>query len=128
MQWRTAQVVRSSPEFVKLWTGQAISSFGSAITTVAMPLVAVVALGASPLQMGALSALTVLPHLIFGLPAGVWVDRLSRRRVLIVADLGRALLLRAIPLLSVLGVLRIEHLYVVAMLAGVLTLLSDTAS
>jgi MFS family permease len=128
MQWRTAQVVRSNPEFVKLWTGQAISSFGSAITTVAMPLVAVVTLGASPLQMGALSALTVLPHLLFGLPAGVWVDRLSRRRVLIVADLGRALLLAAIPLLSVLGVLRIEHLYMVAVLAGVLTLLSDTAS
>ena len=98
MQWRMAQVVRSNPEFVKLWTGQAISSFGSAITMVAMPLVAVVALGASPLQMGGLSALTVLPHLLFGLPAGVWVDRLRRRKLMVRADFARAALLLTVPI------------------------------
>lgn len=123
-----AEVIRGSPDFAKLWAGQGISAFGSAITTVAMPLVAVVALGASPLQMGVLAALTVLPHLIFGLPAGVWLDRFSRRTVLVVADVGRTLLLGSIPTLWALGLLRIEHLYVVAVLAGVLTLLSDTAS
>lgn len=115
-------------EFRKLWIGQAVSAGGSAITTVALPLVAVVALGATPFEMGLLAALTVLPHLLFGLPAGVWVDRLSLRRLLVVADVGRALLLGAIPVLSALGLLRMEHLYVVALLAGVLTLLSDTAS
>src|SRR4051794_6045022 len=115
-------------EFLKLWIGQAVSASGSAITTVAMPLVAVVTLGASPVEMGLLSALTVVPHLVFGLPAGVWVNRWSRRRVMIVADLGRAVLLGAIPVLSAVGLLRMEHLYVVAVLAGVLTLLSDTAS
>jgi MFS family permease len=116
------------PEFFKLWTGQAISSFGSAITTVAMPLAAVVVLHAASFQMGVLSALAVLPHLLFGLLAGVWVDRLPRRSLLVVADVGRALLLGTIPLLGVLGVLRIEHLYAVAFLTGVLTLLFDTAS
>jgi MFS family permease len=120
-------VVTGNREFLKLWVGQAVSASGSAITTVAMPLVAVVSLGASPVEMGVLSALTVLPHLAFGLPAGVWVNRMSRRRVMIVADVGRAALLGAIPVLSAVGLLRMEHLYVVAVLAGVLTLLSDTA-
>jgi MFS family permease len=122
------RVVTGNREFRKLWVGQAVSASGSAITTVAMPLVAVVSLGASPVEMGLLSALTVLPHLVFGLPAGVWVNRWSRRRVMIVADVGRALLLGAIPVLSAFGLLRMEHLYVVAALAGVLTLFSDTAS
>lgn len=115
-------------EFLKLWVGQGVSASGSAITAVAMPLVAVVTLRASPVDMGVLSALTVLPHLVFGLPAGVWVSRVSRRRVMIAADLGRAVLLGAVPALSAVGLLRMEHLYVVAVLAGLLTLLSDTAS
>ena len=87
-------------EFLKLWSGQAISWTGSAITTVAMPLVAVVTLHASAVEMGVLAALNVLPHLVFGLPAGLWVSRFSLRRLLIVADLGRAVLLGAIPLLA----------------------------
>jgi MFS family permease len=128
MGWRAARVLTGNREFFKLWIGQAVSASGSAITTVAMPLVAVVALQASPVQMGLLSALTVLPHLVFGLPAGVWVDRVSRRRLLIVADLGRAVLLGTIPVLSAFGILRMSQLYVVAVGAGLLTLLSDTAS
>lgn len=115
-------------EFLKLWSGQAISWTGSAITTVAMPLVAVITLNASAVEMGLLAALNVLPHLVFGLPAGLWVSRVSLRRVLIVADLGRALLLGAIPLLAAVGDLKMFHLYVVALGAGVFTLLSDTAS
>jgi MFS family permease len=118
---------RTQPEFLKLWTGQAISSFGSAITALAMPLAAVVMLHASPVQMGALTALTVLPHLLFGLPAGVWVDRLPLRPILIVADVGRAIVLGCVPVLGALGLLRMEHLYAVAFLAGILTMLFETA-
>ncbi|WP_406046905.1 MFS transporter [Kribbella sp. NBC_00889] len=121
-----AWVVRG--EFRKLWIGQLVSASGSAITTVALPLVAVVTLQASALQMGLLSALSIAPHLVFGLPAGVWVDRWPLRRILIVTDLGRALLLGTIPLAAATDSLRIEQLYVVAVLTGVLTLLSDTAS
>lgn len=116
------------PEFFKLWSGQAISTLGSSITTVAMPLAAIIVLHASPVQMGLLAAMTTAPHLLFGLVAGVWVDRTSRRSILVVADVGRALLLGSIPVLGVLGILRIEHLYAVAFLTGTLTLLFDTAA
>lgn len=115
------------PEFLKLWSGQSISSLGSAITAVALPLTAVVVLHASALQMAALAAVGTLPQLLFGLLAGVWVDRLPRRSVLVVADLARAALLGAIPALAVLGALRIEHLYAVAFMAGVMTMLFETA-
>jgi MFS family permease len=115
-------------EFRKLWIGQLVSASGSAVTTVALPLVAVVTLQASAVEMGALSAISIAPHLVFGLPAGVWVDRWSRRRVLIWTDIGRLLLLGSVPIAAAMDVLRIEQLYVVAVLTGVLTLLSDTAS
>ncbi|WP_328998066.1 MFS transporter [Kribbella sp. NBC_00709] len=121
-----AWVVRG--EFRKLWIGQLVSASGSAVTTVALPLVAVVTLQASAVQMGALSAVSIAPHLVFGLLAGVWVDRWSRRRVLIWTDVGRLLLLGSVPVAAALDSLRIEQLYVVAILTGVLTLLSDTAS
>ncbi len=117
-----------SGEFRKLWIGQLVSASGSAITTVALPLVAVVTLQASAVEMGFLAALTIAPHLVFGLPAGVWVDRWSLRRVLIWTDLGRFVLLGSVPVAAAVGALRIEQLYVVAVLTGLLTLLSDTAS
>ncbi|GAA1677593.1 MFS transporter [Kribbella sp. NPDC056951] len=115
-------------EVRKLWVGQAVSTAGSSITTVALPLVAVLTLQASPLQMGLLSALTVLPHLVFGLPAGLVVDRVSLRRLLITADVGRAVLLGSIPAAAAAGVLHMGQLYGVAVLAGVLALLADTAA
>jgi MFS family permease len=115
-------------EFLKLWIGQAISVSGSAITTVALPLAAVVTLGATPVEMGLLAALSVLPHLVFGLPAGLWVGRVSLRRLLVGTDLGRAVLLGSIPVLAAVDLLRMPHLYLIAFVAGLLTLLSDTAS
>ncbi|MEU4602396.1 MFS transporter [Kribbella sp. NPDC023972] len=121
-----AWIVRG--EFRKLWVGQLVSASGTAITTVALPLVAVVTLQASAVEMGVLAALTVLPHLVFGLPAGMWVDRWSLRRVLVVTDVGRAVLLGCIPLSAAVGALAIWQLYVVAVLTGVLTLVSETAS
>ncbi len=121
-------VLRRHPEFFKLWTGQTISNVGSAITTLALPLTAVVVLKATPVQMGILGALAFLPHLVLGLPAGVWVDRWPRRPILILADLGLALLLGSIPVLALLGVLRMEVLYVVAFLKGVLALFADVAA
>ena len=84
-------------------------------------------LGASPLEMGLLSAASGLPVLLFGVAAGVWVDRLRRRPLMIAADLGRAGLLALIPLAAVLGVLRIELLYVIVVLAGLLGVIFNTA-
>jgi MFS family permease len=115
------------PEFRKLWAGQTISSFGSQVTGFALPLTAILLLGATPGQMGLLAALQYAPFLLVTLIAGAWVDRLPRRNILIVADLGRALLLGSIPAAALLGVLSLGHLYVVAFLAGVLTVCFNVA-
>ena len=115
------------PEFVKLWAGETISQFGTQISQLAIPLTAALVLNATPLQMGLLGAFEFAPFLLLSLFAGVWVDRLRRRPVLIVADVGRAILLGSIPAAALLGVLHIEQLYVVGLLTGVLTVFFDVA-
>ena len=115
------------PNFVKLWVGSTISLFGSQVTFLALPFTAALILHANALQMGLLTMANTLPFLLGGLFAGVWVDRLRRRPLLIGADIGRALLLGSIPLVAFVGHLRIEYLYVVAFLVGALTLVFDIA-
>jgi predicted MFS family arabinose efflux permease len=115
------------PNFAKLWLGQTVSLFGSQITTLALPLTAIVALQATPQEMGVLRAVQALPLLFFGLFAGAWLDRRRRRPVLIAADLGRALLLLIIPLAATLGQLSIALICLVALLTGTLTVFSGIA-
>jgi MFS family permease len=110
-----------------LWLGRTVSELGSGIGGTALPLAAVLVLKATPLQMGLLAAIGAAPVLVVGLPAGAWVDRLRRRPILIAADVGRAVLLISIPLAALLHVLRIEQLYVVAALVGVLAVFFDVA-
>jgi MFS family permease len=117
-----------NPDFVKLWLGQTVSHFGSGITGIALPLTAVLILAATPLQMGFLGALDGVSVLVIGLLAGVWVDRLRRRPLLIVTDLGRAFILSTIPLAALFGVLGIWQLYIVTALAGMLTVIFTVAS
>jgi len=114
-------------DFLKFWTGETISLLGTQITALALPLAAADGLGATPAQMGMLNAAPLFPYLLLTLWAGVWVDRVKRRPILVIANLGRALLLGFIPLFSLLGILRIEHLFFVALLAGVLTVCFDLA-
>lgn len=114
-------------DFVKLWVAQTISVFGTGFTQLALPLIAVTLLGATPAQMGFLGTAEFLPFLLLGLVAGVWVDRWPRRPVLIVGDVGRALVLATIPLAALAGVLGMPQLYVVGFLAGVLTVFFDVA-
>jgi Na+/melibiose symporter-like transporter len=114
-------------DFRRLWAGQTVSQLGSTITREALPYTAILALGASPSQMGLLGAAGAAPLLLLGLFAGVWVDRLRRRPLMIAADLGRALLLLSIPIAYVLGALRIEQLYLIAALAGALTVFFNVA-
>src|ERR1051326_2615840 len=114
-------------EFVKLWTGQTISEFGTQVSQLAIPLTAALVLNANPAQMGLLGAFEFAPFLLLSLFAGVWVDRMYRRPVLIVADVARALLLGSIPAAAVLGVLRVEQLYVVGLFTGVFTVFFDVA-
>jgi MFS family permease len=114
-------------DFMKLWTAQAISVFGSTITRDALPLAAILTLTATPAQVGLLSALGMAPVLVLGLPTGVWVDRVRRRPILIAADLGRALILVSIPIAALLGALSMPQLYLAALLAGTLTLFFNVA-
>jgi len=97
------------------------------MTGIALPLTAVLVLAATPTQMGILGALDGASVLVIGLLAGVWVDRVRRRPLLLAADLGRAFVLGTIPLAALLGVLRIGQLYVVAALAGMLTVIFTVA-
>ena len=115
------------PDFRRLWVAQTVSVVGSQLTSVALPLTAVLTLRATPLEMGLLGAAANMPILLGGLFAGVWVDRLRRRPILIVADLGQGLLLATIPLAAFLGLLRIEMLYAIAILVGTLKLFFDVA-
>jgi MFS family permease len=114
-------------DFLKLWAGETISRFGSQVSLLAIPLTAVLVLKAAPVQMGILTAAGALPSLSFGLLAGVWADRLRRRPILIIADIGRFLLLCLIPLTYLLGVLHIEMLYLFAFLIGMLTIFFNVA-
>src|SRR5579884_1092146 len=125
MQHRTG--LWKNPDFVKLWLGQTISNFGSGITGIALPLTAVLVLGATPVQMGILGALNGVAVLSISLPGGVWVDRIRRRPLLIATDLGRTVLLTSIPLAALFGWLCIEQLYIVAALVGILTVLFNIA-
>ena len=110
--------------FRRYWSGQTISMFGDQISFIALPLVAVLVLRASPAQMGFLAALVWLPSLLFGLHAGAWVDRRGHRRTTMIgADLGRAALLASIPVSYALDVLTVWQLYGVAFGVGVLSVL-----
>jgi predicted MFS family arabinose efflux permease len=115
------------PDFLKLWTGQAVSRLGSSITSIAIPLAAVLILGASPLQMGLLAGASGAATLVFGLFAGAWADRLRRRPILILTDLGRAAVLGTVPLAAALHRLTMGHLYAVSAAAGILTVFFDVS-
>src|ERR671937_15235 len=85
-------------QFVRFWLGESISMIGSGVSSFALPLVAVITLRASPSQMGMLEAVGAAPGIVLGLFAGVWVDRVSRQRLLIVTELMAAALVASVPL------------------------------
>jgi MFS family permease len=116
-----------SHDFSKLWMAQTVSLLGTQVTYIALPLTAITLLGAGPLQTGLLGAVQYLPFLLFGLVVGVIVDRTSRRRVLIAADLARFAVLALVPLTAALHVLRMELLLAIAFATGCMTVFFDVA-
>lgn len=114
--------------FGRLWGSVAVSLMGTQVSLLALPLTALGALGAPASQVALLAAAGTAPFLLFGLPAGAWVDRWSRRGVLVTTDLLRAMLLASVPLAWLLGALSLVQLYVVAFAVGSLTVLFDVAS
>jgi MFS family permease len=115
------------PDFLRLWAGQTISQFGSQISALALPIAAIVVLDASAFQVALLGTVEFLPFLLFTLPAGVWVDRLRRRPILVIADLGRAVALVSVPVAYAFDALTLWQLYVVGFVVGTLTVFFDVA-
>jgi MFS family permease len=124
--WPTGGLWRH-PDFLKLWSAETVSQFGSQISGLAIPLVAIILLDASAFEVAALTVVEFAPFLLFSLPAGVWVDRLARRPILVVADLGRGVLLASIPIAYAFDVLTLGQLFVVGFLTGILTVFFDVA-
>jgi len=116
-----------SPDFARLWAAAAVSSFGSYVTRLALPLAAILVLGVGPLGVGVLRSAELIAAFGVGLIAGAWVDRLRRRPVMIWADLGRAALLASIPVAAVVGVLTLAQLLVVAFGTAIFTTFFDVA-
>jgi Na+/melibiose symporter-like transporter len=124
--WFASSLWRN-PAFVRVWGAATISIFGSLITGMALPLAAILVLGAGAIEVAILRTLELGAALVFGLVAGAWVDRLRRRPVLIWSDLGRVVLLGSIPVAFVLGVLTFWQLLLVTALASVLATFFDAA-
>jgi MFS family permease len=114
-------------DFLKLWAGETISMFGSQVDDLALGFVAILVLDASAFEVAVLGTLNFLPFIIFALPAGVWVDRLRRRPILIGGDFARAALLATIPIAYAADMLTLWHLYVVVFLVGFCQVFFDVA-
>ena len=110
-----------------LWAGETVSAAGTAVSTVATPLVALEVLDASVQAVTLLAAALWLPWLLVGLPAGAWVDRLRKRPVLVASDLASALLLASVPLAAWAGVLTVAQLLVVNLWLGTAQVFFRTA-
>jgi len=113
--------------FVDLWTANGISQLGEQVSVLAIPLTALFVLKTGALQVALIRAFSVVPFVLFSLPAGVWIDRVRRRPLMIAADFGRALNLASIPVAYWLGHLTLAQLYVVAVIHGALTVIFDVS-
>lgn len=114
-------------DFRQLFLADTLSQAGAEVAPVALPLVAVLALEATPFEVGLLTTFETLAFLLIGLPAGAWVDRTKRRTVLLAADLARAAVLLTVPLAWWAGMLTLGQLYAVGLLTGAATVFFDTA-
>jgi MFS family permease len=125
---RIPPLLRENANFRRYFAGQSISLLGDQITTIALPLTAVIALHASAAQMGVLTTAYLIPNLLFSLHAGAWIDRRGKRRqTMLVADFGRGILTATIPIAYALGDLTWTQLYVVAFLLGTFSVASMVA-
>jgi MFS family permease len=119
--------LRRNRAFLLLWGASTVSVFGSFVTRIALPFVAIETLRAGPIELAVLRSLDLVAALLVGFVAGAWVDRLRRRPVMIWADLGRALLLASIPIAALGGWLTLPQVFLVSALAAVLTTFFDVA-
>jgi MFS family permease len=121
----SVDLLRRSRPFRWYWAGQSLSFLGSQVSVVALPLVAALSLGAGPAGVSAVATAAMLPNLLFSLLVGNWVERRDHRRIMIPADLARALLIAVIPVAWLVGVLSLPLLVCVAFLTGVAGIFFD---
>jgi MFS family permease len=114
-------------DFLKLWSAETVSQLGSQVSGLALPLIAVISLHVSAFKVATLGTIEFLPFLLFTLPAGVWVDRLRRKPILVAGDMLRAALLVSIPVAYAFDALTIWQLYVVGFFTGICTVFFDVA-
>lgn len=114
-------------DFRLLLVGQTTSQFGTQISSLAIPLLAVVVLHASAFQIGLINAASTIAFLVIGLPVGAWTDRGSRRRFLIISDIARMILFASIPVAAWLGRITVAQLTVVVLMAGIGRVFFDIA-
>ncbi len=114
-------------DFLKMFVSEGSAGVGSQVSLLALPLAAIVLLHSSAFEVGTLAALGTLPYLLFGLPAGAFLERVRRRPVLLYSALGRAAVLAVVPVFWALGRLDVEILYAVAFLVGLMTTFYDIA-
>jgi MFS family permease len=114
-------------DFLLLWTGQSVSDVGTAVSTLVLPLIAVVSLHATPFQVGALAAAAWAPWLLVGLPAGVWVDRSGCRPLMIWCDVLRAACIGSVPVVAAFDALGMGQLFAVAFATGLATVVFQVA-
>jgi len=124
--WPTGGLWRH-PDFLKLWSAETVSQLGTQVSQLALPLAAILVLDASAFQVAFLTTVEFLPFVLLTLPAGVWVDRLRRKPILVVADVSRAALLATIPVTYALDGLTIWQLYVVGFGVGACTVFFDVS-
>lgn len=125
--WRPAGLWRHH-DFMRLWTAAGISAAGTQVTLLALPLTAILVLHASAFEVAALATAATIPNLALGIAAGIWLDRVPRRPVMVAADFGRAGVLASVPIAYVFGVLGLPQLYLVALIGGSLNVLFEIAS
>jgi MFS family permease len=114
-------------DFLSLWGAETISQFGTQVSLLALPLVAIIVLEESAFKVAALTSVEFLPFLLFTLPAGVWIDRLRRKPILVLGNVGRGLALLSVPIAHWAGALTIWQLYAVGFAVGVCTVFFDIA-
>ncbi|MGB3550671.1 MAG: MFS transporter, partial [Candidatus Binatus sp.] len=124
---RRSSLLFRHADFMKLWTGETVSLFGTRMGDVAISFAAVIALKATPFQMGLLAGARIVPTLVLSLFAGVWVDRIRRRPILIGADIGRFIVLATIPIAALFAALTMAQLYAVILGYSALDLFFDVA-
>ena len=115
------------PDFMKLWGAETVSQLGTHVSQLALPFVAIIILEVNAFEVALLGVIEMAPFILISLPAGVWVDRLRRKPILVVCDIGRAVLLASIPVAYWLDSLTIWQLYVVGFAVGVLTVFFDVS-